>query len=102
MGFAKRFLVRGPMSAEIHDISTLRARDRQARLQEKTRPCPWCDKVLPRIHIMFDVKNYPDLPYSKWVYICGDCHFMGYLTGDKSRDLHARNLYEVMQRDEEP
>lgn len=58
----------------------------------KTRPCPFCEKILTRFHIQFD---RPNLPYSKWVYVCGDCHFMGHLTGDKEQDLKARNLFDV-------
>lgn len=55
-------------------------------------PCPFCGKLLNRAHFMFDTKIRPDLLPSMWLYTCGDCQFMGSLTGDRERDLKARNL----------
>lgn len=60
-----------------------------------SHPCPSCGKILDRMHIKFDRKKFPDLPPAAWVYVCGDCHFMGHLTGNKEQDLKARNLFDV-------
>lgn len=82
------------MAETIRDISTPLARHRAHREEERNRLCPRCGGKTSFFHIMFDTRKFPHLPHSAWVHTCNPCNFMGYLTGDRERDLKARNYRE--------
>lgn len=61
---------------------------------ERNRPCPYCGGKTIFAHFRFEKGKSPfgNVPAS-WLHTCGSCRFSAYLTGDRKRDLQAKNAF---------
>ncbi len=61
---------------------------------ERNRPCPYCGGKTSLAHWRFERGKSPlgQIP-AAWLHTCGRCHFSAYLTGDRERDLQAKNAF---------
>ena len=72
----------------------VRARFRTLLEEERSRRCPHCGGETIFVHHLFRNGHLPfnSLP-AAWLHTCKSCGFTTYLTGDRERDLKARNVF---------